>query len=78
MLVPQDDDGPFPRGSEVCQPDRLVGEFNADNPRTLLSIPTEPRNIKPWLLSGTVDHTFSSDRPAHRKSLIQSPGGSRW
>jgi len=38
MLVPDDDDGPLSRRSEVCQPDRLVGEFDADNPRTLLSV----------------------------------------
>lgn len=47
MLVPEDDDGPPPRGGEVCQPDRLVGEFDADNPRTLFSMQTEPRDRVP-------------------------------
>src|SRR6202034_1691626 len=38
---------PLPRAIEVRQSDRLVGEFDADNARTLIAMLTDPRDRVP-------------------------------
>jgi len=76
MLVPQDDDGALPGGSEIGQPDRLVGGFDPDNPGTLLSLPTEPGDgIRGGAVHARWTPNFGTAMHAPTASHVQSSVG---